>query len=108
MGWEQRNGQRYYYRKKREGGHVVSQYMGAGAIADLFALIDRDEYSQRRWNQIKWNMEKDEAEKLNKDQNNLSQLTRQMLRACLLVKGYHPHKGQWRKKKHDRQTRTCD
>lgn len=102
MGWEQRNGQRYYYRKKREGGRVVSRYMGAGEIADLFSVIDRDEYLQRRWNQAKWKMQKDEAEKLDKDQSSLSQLTRHVLRACLLVRGYHPHKGQWRKKANDK------
>lgn len=103
MGWEQRNGKRYYYRKKREGGRVVSHYMGSGEIASLISIIDRDEYLERRWNQVKWKMEKDEAEKLDKDQNSLSQLIRHVLRACLLVKGYHPHKGQWRKKRNGRE-----
>jgi len=102
MAWEQRSGQRYYYRKKREGGRVISQYMGAGEIADLCSVIDRDEYLQRRWNQAKWKMQKDEAEKFDKDQKKLSQLTRQILRACLLVQGYHPYKGQWRKKRYER------
>ncbi len=102
MAWEQRNGQRYYYRKKRKDGRVLSQYIGAGEIADLFSLIDRDEHLERRWNQIKWKMKKDDAEKLDKDQKSLCNLTRQILRACLLVKGYHPHKGQWRKKRYDR------
>ena len=102
MGWEQRNGKRYYYRKRREGGRVVSEYVGTGDIADLLFLIDRDEYLQRRWNRAKWKMQKDEVEKFDKDQRSLALLTRHILRACLLVKGYHPHKGQWRKKKNGR------
>ena len=101
MGWEQRNGQRYYYRKKREGGRVVSQYMGAGEMTNLFFIFDRDDYLEKRWNQAQWKMLKDETEKFDKDQKKLFQLTRQVLRACLLVKGYHPHKGQWRKKRHE-------
>ena len=37
MGWEIRGGKRYYYRKQREGGRVVSVYLGAGATAERLA-----------------------------------------------------------------------
>jgi len=102
MGWEQRNGQRYYYRKKREGGRVVSEYVGTGEIAGLLFALDQSEYEERQKNRAEWKRRKDEAEKLAKDSKSLALFTRHILRACLLVKGYHPHKGQWRKKQNDR------
>ena len=101
MAWELRGGRRYYYRKRRDGKRVVSEYIGAGEMAELIALIDRDEYGQMCWNHEKWRMEKEDLAKLDNQQKKLAQLTRQILRASLLLKGYHPHKGQWRKKRHE-------
>jgi hypothetical protein len=102
MGWELRNGKRYYYRKQRQGKRVTSEYLGTGELANLFSLIDQDESLQRHWSQAKWKLQKDEVEKLAKDGKTLALFIQHILRACLLTKGYHPHKGQWRKKQHDR------
>jgi len=33
MGWEERRGRKYFYRKRRNGGRVVSEYLGAGPDA---------------------------------------------------------------------------
>ena len=41
MGWEQRHGRRYYYRKSRQGRRVCSQYVGAGELPEALALLDR-------------------------------------------------------------------
>jgi hypothetical protein len=49
MGWEKRGEKSYYYRKKREGGRVVSEYLGRGESAVLLSQFDR--YDQLK-NQI--------------------------------------------------------
>ena len=43
MGWELRNGNRYYYQKARSGNRVRSIYVGRGDIAELSATIDEIE-----------------------------------------------------------------
>ena len=40
MAWEDRGGNRYYYRKRWEGGRCVSEYLGAGELAEALATLD--------------------------------------------------------------------
>src|SRR5437899_2186525 len=52
MGWKTINGRRYYYRSKRERGRGVSEYVGAGDVAELisqFDAINRDERDAERY-----------------------------------------------------------
>ena len=48
MGWEQRGGRSYYYRKGREGGQVCSKYVGIGILAQICAKNDQHERRDRR------------------------------------------------------------
>ena len=49
MTWESRHRrQRYYYRKRRVRGRVVSEYVGAGPAAMLVAEMDRISRRQRK------------------------------------------------------------
>ncbi len=51
MGWEDRGGNRYYYRKRWEGGRCISEYLGAGATAELLSACEayrRAEAAQQR------------------------------------------------------------
>ena len=103
MAWETRNGNRYYYRKRREGGRVVSQYVGAGELATAFAYLEDTSSKQRRA------LAKREAalfeaecqhwrgvETLARD---LDAAVRTLVREALTAAGYHQHKGQWRKRR---------
>ena len=99
MGWEQRNGHKYYYRKKRLNGQVQSEYVGAGHLAEICA--EQDEYE--RWLE----KEKRDAERstrqaeaeidrqLDAVESTLATLTGAILRSA----GFHKHKGQWRKER---------
>jgi hypothetical protein len=48
MAWEERNGRMYYYRKRREGGRVVSEYVGAGIGAEAIATMDRIDQEEQK------------------------------------------------------------
>ena len=99
MGWEDRDGRQYYYRKKRIGHRVVSEYVGTGPVAEWFADEDEMEREWRRQEHKEWERKKGEIKILD-DKLDLSiDLTRTLLRANLLLKGFHPHKGQWRKRR---------
>jgi hypothetical protein len=47
MAWEERTGKSYYYQKCREGGQVVSQYIGTGYLATLAAQLDQIEQQRQ-------------------------------------------------------------
>ena len=46
MRFETRRGNLYYYRKRREGGRVVSEYVGGGVVAGLSARLDAAERAE--------------------------------------------------------------
>ena len=97
MGWEQRNGKSYYYRKIRQGRRVISEYVGAGEFAELLLELDSFDRAEKTYSKSIWKNQKDEVKNLEKNINQLVIIFRGMTRASLLTSGYHPHKGQWRR-----------
>lgn len=100
MGWETRRGRRYYYRKKRKGGKVVSQYIGQGEFAllavRLGSLVDQQLQLERA-------QERRELEKFIQELRRVDQVidkyhaeVRQVVAMVLEQLGYRKHKGQWR------------
>lgn len=98
MAWEDRNGNRYYYRKRRIGDRVVSEYMG-GDIASLFAMIDENERERRDLDREIDRAEREEQQDLDHQVDEVISLARVLADATLLAAGYHRHKGQWRKRR---------
>ena len=95
MPWEKRGIKRYYYRKRRQGDRVISEYIGAGELAESCAQIDALErqlrQAQRRTRR--------ELRALDAQLNDVCDLIRALTYATLLTTGHHTHKGQWRKKR---------
>ena len=93
MAWEQRAKKHYYYRKRRYGQCVVSEYVGAGELAETAAALDALEREagqarRRRWAAIRaFDAQVDQA----------CDLIQALACSALLVAGHHLHKGQWRK-----------
>jgi hypothetical protein len=97
MAWEQRSRQRFYYRKRRVGRRVVSEYLGAGPLAELNAWLDAQERQARaeRRQAARAAIEADREAAAQLEQ--AGRLTESLARAALLLAGYHAHKGQWRR-----------
>ena len=96
MGWEYRGNRLYYYRKKRNGRRVVSEYMGAGLSGHLMAVFDDEDRSERLYNKSQWKKQRSELRKLESDIDQLQKSINGFVRAVFLTSGYHAHKGQWR------------
>ena len=99
MGWENRNGNTYYYRKRRDGKRVTSVYVGNGCIGQIAEAMDMDERVENRQARVNWQREKERARAIDDRLNEIERRVRTFTRAFLLVSGYHPHKRQWRRKR---------
>lgn len=99
MALEYRNGQVYYYRKRRYGNTVVSEYLGKGETAYLTASLDRldrqDGELKRQGLKIKRTEEIEADNVLNELESRLVELFSIVAKA----NGYHKPKRQWRKKR---------
>lgn len=106
MAWEQRGSGIYYYRKKRKGNRVVSEYVGRGPYAVLEDLLVREEQRARKEERETLRRIQQEdlqtSQQLDRVENVLYTLADALIRAC----GYHKHKGQWRKQRHASTTHT--
>jgi len=104
MGWMNRKGKRYYYENRREGGRVVSRYVGAGALGECAEQRARDErretQQQREQQREQERAAREECEALSRAVAAFSQEVDAVLRECLEQAGYHRHdRGAWRKRR---------
>ena len=97
MGWEERNGNHYYYQKERQGDTVVSTYIGSGEFARLVAQMDRGRRAERERKRLRFNALKEDLLRQRDRVRHVQQAIRDLERAVLLLNDYHTHKGQWRK-----------
>lgn len=92
----------YYYRSRREGKRVITEYLGSGELGLLIALLDEEEQEERKEVREAAKQKKEDQRKLNEEINNLTAQIRGISRAVLLAEGFHTHKGQWRKSRNGR------
>lgn len=96
MGWEKRGGRRYYYQKHREGDRVISQYVGAGPIADLLADTDEDDRFGNRITAYAAQLRGLAEERIDGLLLQQEILIRKLVAESLAASGFHNHKGEWR------------
>lgn len=99
MGWENRNRSQYYYRKRRVNGRVVSEYVGNGLAGELAEIFDAEDRQEAEYKRRETQKQKRQAAAMDRQAGEVEKLTRAFTQACLLLAGYHTHKGQWRKKR---------
>jgi len=99
MGWESRNGNYYYYRKRWLNGTCVSEYLGQGTLAQAIATLEREERKKEQIERRLWQRELEDIESVDQQIDELCTQIRKITQAVLKSTGHHRHKGQWRKKR---------
>jgi len=99
MGWENRGSGRYYYRKRRIGRRVVSEYVGGGELGDVAALLDAAARRSREAERERRLKERQKVMEIEEAGSEAAEAIRGLATAWLLVAGYHMHKGKWRRRR---------
>ena len=99
MGFEERKGRLYYYRKIRRDGRVFSEYVGAGQVANLAARLDQIAREERELLRVQRETDRREFAELDQAIINQDTIIQAALTETLTQRGYHKHKGQWRRKR---------
>lgn len=98
MGWEIRGNNRYYYRKRWIDRRVVSEYIGAGELAEALAMLDEYDQQERVRLAAEWRTVVDDDRQQAETMAELEDLVRLAMTAVLIANGYHTHKRQWRRR----------
>lgn len=99
MGIEFRHGRVYYYRKRRVGAKVVSEYVGHGMMAHYAFLQDSQEREQRDEQRCTLERLTQEQDGIDRALDEYGDQVRQLVATGLQALGYHRHKRQWRLKR---------
>jgi hypothetical protein len=99
MAWEQRSDRRYYYRKVRRGGRVVSEYLGGGLIAQCAANLLSEEREEREAERQAGRERRAELEAIDRGLDEMVRQARQLAADALVAAGYHRHGGEWRRRR---------
>ena len=97
MGWETRGNNQYYYRKKRVGDRVLSEYVGKGILAEYAHKLDM---ALRKERLEKLKNEKDKLKDIEKIEEEIKMREKhiqKLVEAAFLISGLHTHKREWRR-----------
>ena len=97
MIWKTINGGRYLYKSRRVNGRVVTEYHGAGEIADLIDQSDREENRRIKAQREAERAELRALEEQDQADSAIFDQVAQVITAFLLDAGCHKHHGQWRR-----------
>ena len=90
----------YYYRKKREGGRVVSEYLGSGEAAELALVQDALDAEEHRAQRAEIAAQVEQWKGEDKTTKAAFDLVSQVLGVAFESAGYWQHaRGEWRKRR---------
>jgi hypothetical protein len=108
MAWEQRGNHTYYYRSRKVGGHVLKEYIGSGATADLIAAHDEAERERRSADRERVRAEARRLAELAAGDETLARAVDALTAAALMAAGYRQHaRGAWRRQRDAGATETA-
>jgi hypothetical protein len=96
MGVESRRSNLYYYRKRREGSRVVSEYVGGGHIGALSATLDAAERAEAKTLAARERGGREADEALDGLLDAIGAALKEAAACELVAAGCHNHKGEWR------------
>lgn len=99
MGYESRGNQQYFYRKRRVGSKVVSEYAGSGSRGVLAAYEQATESEEKARKRAEFERFKAIERENQKPLGTAEKLIRDLTRATFMANGYHRHAGQWRRRR---------
>ncbi len=107
MAFEKRKGNPYYYRKKRVGCRILSEYAGTGELAERRSELDRLRRQTRLIETRVELEERKEIEELDDKIDEIGSINRLLVDALFLVNGYRRHdRGEWRRKRNGKNGKT--
>ena len=99
MAWEERGNGSYYYRKRRIGGRVVSEYVGQGEVASLVAQLDAIERTQQQAHRASAAAEGAQQDADDQQAAAVATVIATLTRGVLVANGFYQHKRQWRRRR---------
>jgi hypothetical protein len=101
MGFEARhgNGKLYYYKKRREGERVISEYVGSGELAEIIDLTTRLEQNRKQQQRAEVRAQQASADRINSLVDSHAAMVDKLIEAQLFALGYHKHNRQWRRRR---------
>ena len=110
MGWEtrKRGTGRYYTRSRREGGHVVREYIGGGLLGRLAAQLDELKRQQREEETAHWWEERERFEQNAAFLRELEEAAEILSQAYLIAAGFHKRRGEWRRRAREHSAQTIE
>ena len=99
MAWERRSKGDYYYHKVREGGRVVSHYVGKGAGARFVAALAEGQREIRALAKLEaalWLEELAAEDALDQELDAYGKHVGELVTLALVASGFHRPKRQWR------------
>ena len=99
MSWETRGNNRYYYRRRKVNGRVVTEEIGAGYLAEVVAVLDEGDRHERNRAAAEFRQIVEAERQTAATLDEVDGLIRDAVAAVLLAHGYHTHKRQWRRQR---------
>lgn len=97
MSWETRGNNRYYYRRRKVGGQIETEYIGSGTVADFIARQDETDRIRRAAAAAEWQAIVSEDTETAAIVAKVDDLVKTLTAGVLLANDYHTHRRQWRK-----------
>jgi hypothetical protein len=99
MGWKTINGRRYYYKSRRVGDRVVTDYYGGGETAALIAEMERIDRERRDDARLTRRVRQQRARDLDAALDALVAEARSEADALIEAAGFYLHRRQWRRRR---------
>jgi hypothetical protein len=98
VGWKERGNGRYYYRSRRVGGRIVTEYCGGAELGELCAWADREE--RKRKARANTPPPVEAFAEADSGLDELNAIAEELVACALTRAGFHRHdRGEWRRRR---------